>query len=99
MCSAQAAGLAGRYLRTVDRHPLDFGGHAGTRPSVLLVSGLGADAEAAPALCAAAGEPSGDEWVGQKQDKSGKREAADQDRPVPHVEAKNSTLRHCGDQL
>jgi hypothetical protein len=41
----------------------------------------------------------GRDWIGQKKDKSGKRKAADKDRPVPHVEAKNSTLRHCGDQL
>jgi hypothetical protein len=41
----------------------------------------------------------GGNWIGQKKDKSGKRKAADKDRPVHHVEAKNSTLRHCGDQL
>jgi hypothetical protein len=40
----------------------------------------------------------GGNWIGQKKDKSGKRKAADKDRPVPHVEAKNS-IRHCGDQL
>jgi hypothetical protein len=66
---------------------------------VLVVSGIGAHAKAARALRAAAGGPSGDDWIGQKQNKSGKREASDQDRPVPHVEAKNSTLRHFGDEL
>ena len=86
-------------LRTVDRHPLASVGTLvlGLRGAV--VSRLSADAEAAWALRAAAGEPSGDDWIGQKQDKAGKREATDQDRPVPDVEAKNSTLRHCGDEL
>jgi hypothetical protein len=46
-----------------------------------------------------AGGRSGADWIGQKKNKSGKREAADQDRPVPDVEAKNSTLRHSGDEL
>jgi hypothetical protein len=46
-----------------------------------------------------AGRSLGGDWIGQKKDKSGKGKATDQDRPVPHVEAKNSTLRHCGDEL
>jgi hypothetical protein len=96
------------------------GGHAGPWPAVLLVSGLGTDAEVARALRPAAGQaPSGiamitrakssrerpawrclgGYWIGQKKDKSGKGKATDHDRPVPHVEAKNSTLRHCGDEL
>jgi hypothetical protein len=64
-----------------------------------MVPGLGADAEALGALHPAAGEPSGDDWIGQKQDKSGERKAADQDRPVPDIEAKNSTLRRGRDDL
>ena len=53
----------------------------------------------AKSLRTPAGRCLGGNWIGQKKDKSGKRKAADKDRPVPHVEAKNSTLRHCGDEL
>jgi hypothetical protein len=37
--------------------------------------------------------------ISQKKDEPGKGKATDQDRPVPHVQTKNSTLRHCGDEL
>jgi hypothetical protein len=44
-------------LRTVDRHPLAPVGTMVPRPAVLMVSGLGTDAEAAWAVRVAAGEP------------------------------------------
>jgi hypothetical protein len=56
-----------------------------------LPSATGIDARRAGCL--------GGHRIGQKKDKSGKGKATDQDRPVPHVEATNSTLRHRGDEL
>jgi hypothetical protein len=37
--------------------------------------------------------------ISQKKDEPGKGKATDQDRPITHVQTKNSTLRHCGDEL
>jgi hypothetical protein len=52
-----------------------------------------------PATTPVDGRCLGGNWISEKKDKSGKGKATHQDRPVPHVEAKNSTLRHCGDEL
>ena len=84
---------------------LELRRHAGARAAVLMVSGVGADAEAARALRPTGGPPGefgvtgralpgsnlGGDWIGQKKDKSGERETAKQNRPVPHVQTEKSS--------
>jgi hypothetical protein len=87
-------------------HPAADANHAGTerRHSDVIRPAIGAEHRLVVAVPARHVERRharclGGNWIGQKKDESGKGKATDQNRPVPHIKAKESGRCRAGSEL